>query len=186
MPKRLCDPRTPFLFFATGGRGLWLGAFGKVWLFRCQSGIRELWLEAFDKSEFFRCQSRSFRPRRRRVEESFSALVKQGKLYFFKSSQTSRERGNQLFRRVVVPSPLNPHPFLAATGGIPRAPYAITRNSWSFAPAPKNAVHFLYGAALHRPGEHPWTPVRRFFFLQPAVWGFGVSHSPKIHNESIS
>ena len=28
----------------------------------------------------------------------------------------------------------------------------------SFAPAPKNAVHFLYGAALHRPGERPWTP----------------------------
>ena len=28
----------------------------------------------------------------RRVEESFSALEKQGKLYFFKSSQTSRER----------------------------------------------------------------------------------------------
>ena len=41
--------------------GLWLGAFGKVWLFRCQSGIRGLWLEAFDKSGFFRCQSRSSR-----------------------------------------------------------------------------------------------------------------------------
>ena len=27
-----------------------------------------------------------------------------------------------------------------------------------FRAAPKNAVHFLYGAALHRPGEHPWTP----------------------------
>ena len=90
--KAPLDPRTPFLFFATGGLGLWLGAFGKVWLFRCQSGIRGLWLTAFDKSEFFRCQSRSSRPRRRRVEESFSALVKQGKLYFFKSSQTSRER----------------------------------------------------------------------------------------------
>ena len=38
--------------------GLWLGAFGKVWLFRCQSGIRGLWLTAFDKSGFFRCQSR--------------------------------------------------------------------------------------------------------------------------------
>ena len=43
-----------------------------------------------------------------------------------------------------------------------------------FRAAPKNAVHFLYGAALHRPGEHPWTPVRRFFFLQPVVWGFGL------------
>ena len=29
----------------------------------------------------------------RRVEESFSSLVKQGKTYFFKSSQTLRERG---------------------------------------------------------------------------------------------
>ena len=37
--------------------GLWLGAFGKVWLFRCQSGIRGLWLEAFGRSGFFRCQS---------------------------------------------------------------------------------------------------------------------------------
>ena len=27
-----------------------------------------------------------------------------------------------------------------------------------FRAAPKNAVHFLYGAALHRPGERPWTP----------------------------
>ena len=41
--------------------GLWLGAFGKVWLFRCQSGIRGLWLGAFGKSGFFRCQSRSSR-----------------------------------------------------------------------------------------------------------------------------
>ena len=37
--------------------GLWLGAFGKVWLFRCQSGIRGLWLGAFGKKRFFRCQS---------------------------------------------------------------------------------------------------------------------------------
>ena len=37
--------------------GLWLGAFGKVWLFRCQSGIRRLWLTAFGRSGFFRCQS---------------------------------------------------------------------------------------------------------------------------------
>ena len=27
-----------------------------------------------------------------------------------------------------------------------------------FRAAPKNAVHFLYGAVFHRPGEHPWTP----------------------------
>ena len=42
--------------------GLWLEAFGKVWLFRCQSGIRGLWLTAFGKSWLYRCQSRSFRP----------------------------------------------------------------------------------------------------------------------------
>ena len=35
----------------------------------------------------------------------------------------------------------------------------------SFASAPKNAVHFLYGAAFHRPGELPWTPVRRAFLI---------------------
>ena len=37
----------------------------------------------------------------------------------------------------------------------PWTPYVITRNSWSFASAPKNAVHFLYGAALHLPALLP-------------------------------
>ena len=58
-------PLKPAFFFPNSAplnSGLWLGAFGKVWLFRCQSGIRGLWLTAFDKSEFFRCQSRSSRP----------------------------------------------------------------------------------------------------------------------------
>ena len=53
-------PLKPAFFFPNSAplnSGLWLGAFGKVWLFRCQSGIRGLWLTAFDKSEFFRCQS---------------------------------------------------------------------------------------------------------------------------------
>lgn len=31
----------------------------------------------------------------------------------------SKERRNQFFRRVVFPSPLDPHPFLATTGGNP-------------------------------------------------------------------
>ena len=43
----------------------------------------------------------------------------------------------------------------------PWPPYVITRNSWSFAPAPKNAVHFLYGAALHRPAF--WPPLQSVF-----------------------
>ena len=46
----------------SGIRWLWLEAFDKSGLFRCQSGIRWLWLEAFDRSGFFWCQSRSFRP----------------------------------------------------------------------------------------------------------------------------
>ena len=37
--------------------GLWLGGFGKSWLFRCQSGIRRLWLTAFGKKRIFMCQS---------------------------------------------------------------------------------------------------------------------------------
>ena len=59
-----------------------------------------------------------------------------------------RERGNQLFRRVVFPSPLNPHPFLAATGGIPRTPYVITRKLRSFAFSPDNAVNFFLRSSL--------------------------------------
>ena len=66
MPKHPWTPYAmlpyliPAFFFPNSAplnSGLWLGAFGKVWLFRCQSGIRELWLGAFGKSEFFRSQS---------------------------------------------------------------------------------------------------------------------------------
>ena len=49
-------------------------------------------------------------------------LEKQGKLYFLQSSQTSRERGNQRFRCVGFPSPLDPHPFLTPTRGVPLDP----------------------------------------------------------------
>ena len=40
------DPRTPFLFFATGGLGLWLEVFDKSGFFRCQSRLRNsaFWL----------------------------------------------------------------------------------------------------------------------------------------------
>ena len=38
----------------------------------------------------------------------------------------------------------------------PWTPYVITRKLRSFAFSPDNAVHFLYGAVLHRPGERPW------------------------------
>ena len=67
-------PLKPAFFFPNSAplnSGLWLGAFGKVWLFRCQSGIRGLWLlfrcqsgirglwlTAFGKSGLFICQSR--------------------------------------------------------------------------------------------------------------------------------
>ena len=46
-----------FSAYGTSVLGLWLGAFGKLGLFRCQSGIRGLWLEAFGKLGLFRCQS---------------------------------------------------------------------------------------------------------------------------------
>ena len=36
---------------------------------------------------------------------AFAAFKKAGKFYFLQSSQNIRERGNQLFRRVVFPSP---------------------------------------------------------------------------------
>ena len=40
--KAPLDPRKPFLFFATGGLGLWLGAFGRSGFFRCQSTFATL------------------------------------------------------------------------------------------------------------------------------------------------
>ena len=60
-------------------------------------------------------------------------LEKQDKLYFLQSSQTLREK--------VSPLPI----YLPETHG-------------EFRAAPKNAVHFLYGAALHRPGGTPGPP----------------------------
>ena len=52
MPKRPWTPVRRFFFFATGGLGLWLGAFGKVWLFRCQSGIRGFGLRLLIRLDF--------------------------------------------------------------------------------------------------------------------------------------
>ena len=62
----------------------------------------------------------------------FAAFKKAGKFYFLQSSQNIRERGNQLFRRVVFPSPLDPHPFLAATRGVPLDPLcrALWHRAW--------------------------------------------------------
>ena len=71
------------------------------------------------------------------------AFKKAAKICFFKSRQTLRERGNQRFRcddAMVSPLPI----YLPET--------------LQFRAAPKNAVHFLYGAVFHRPGERPWTP----------------------------
>ena len=62
------------------------------------------------------------------------------------------ERGNQRFRCDGFPSP-----------------YLFTRNSWSFAPAPKNAVHFLYGAVFHRPGGTPGPP-----YAVPSLFEIGI------------
>ena len=82
----------------------------------------------------------------------FAAFKKAGKFYFLQSSQNIRERGNQLFRRVVI--------YLPETHG-------------EFRAAPKNAVHFLYGAALHRPGESPWTPYA--VLCGTELWGVAQS-----------
>ena len=46
------------LWNSAGCVRIWLGAFGKAGLFRCQSGIRGLGLTVFDKKRLFRCQSR--------------------------------------------------------------------------------------------------------------------------------
>ena len=43
--------------FSSAEFGALARAFGKVWLFRCQSGIRGLWLVTFGKLGLFRCQS---------------------------------------------------------------------------------------------------------------------------------
>ena len=110
---------------------LWLTAFGRSWLYRCQSrSFRPTFLPletpvlptALCQNSRIRHSPNSGTVRRNFMEESFSALEKQGKLYFFKSSQTSRERGNQRFRCVGFPSPLNPHPFLTPTRGAPLDP----------------------------------------------------------------
>ena len=64
-PWNVFPPLKPAFFFPNSAplnSGLWLTAFGRSGLFRCQSGIRGLWLGAFGKSGLFRCQSRSFRP----------------------------------------------------------------------------------------------------------------------------
>ena len=109
------------------------------------------------------------------------AFKKAAKICFFKSRQTLRERGNQRFRCDGFPSPLDPHPFLSPTRGHPWTPYVITRNSWSFASAPKNAVHFLYGAVLHRPVLLP--PLQSVFAKDTA---FFSAKAQKLQNSACA
>ena len=75
-------------------------------------------------------------------------LEKQGKLYFLQSSQTKGrgETNFQLFRRVVFPSPLDPHPFLAATRGVPLDPLCR---------ALRHRALLLWHRALGAKASHP-------------------------------
>ena len=63
----------------------------------------------------------------------------------------------------------------------PWTPYVITRNSWSFASAPKNAVHFLYGAALHLPALLP--PLQSVFAKDTA---FLSAKAQKLQNSACA
>ena len=150
----------------------------------------------------------------RRVEESFSALEKQGKLYFFKSSQTSRERRFGSLCNQVLPKTLrfslqrhktakscafcDSLPVLALELGTPH-PNSAPLNSglwlgafgkvWLF--RCQSGIRGLWLEAFgkkrfFRCQSTPGPPKPCFPYLMPAVWGFGGSHSPKIHNGSIS
>ena len=48
-------------------------------------------------------------------------------------------------------------------------PIYLPETHGEFRAAPKNAVHFLYGAVLHRPGEYPWTPYDLLFLFATGV-----------------
>ena len=59
-PWNVFPPLKPAFFFPNSAplnSGLWLTAFGRSGLFRCQSGIRGLWLGAFGKAGLLGCQS---------------------------------------------------------------------------------------------------------------------------------
>ena len=79
-------------------------------------------------------------------------LEKQGKLYFLQSSQTKGRGETNAFDAKVSPLPI----YLPETHG-------------EFRAAPKNAVHFLYGAALHRPGGSPGPP-----YAVPSLFEIGI------------
>ena len=53
------------------------------------------------------------------------------------------------------PLSLRPSPLPFTDQGAPLDPLCNHPKLCSFAPAPKNAVHFLYGAVLHRPALLP-------------------------------
>ena len=94
------------------------------------SWIRGLWLTAFGKAGFFRCQSRSFRPSRQASGGIlFWLLESKGNRAFKKAGKIQGKGETNAFSPLPIYLP----------------------ETLQFRAAPKNAVHFLYGAVLHRP-----------------------------------
>ena len=60
----------------------------------------------------------------------------------------------------------------------PWTPYVITRNLRSFAFSPDNAVHFLYGAVLHRPVLLP--PLHSVFAKETAFFSAKAQNCKKL------
>ena len=73
----------------------------------------------------------------------------------FKKAGKDKGEGKPTFSTRSFPLSLFIYPKLMESFGLL---LKIPETHGEFRAAPKNAVHFLYGAALHRPGESPWTP----------------------------
>ena len=81
----------------------------------------------------------------RRVEESCFGFLKAKETALLKKQAKFKGEGKPTLSMRWFPLSLSPLPIYLP-------------ETLQFRAAPKNAVHFLYGAVLHRPGEHPWTP----------------------------
>ena len=109
--------------------------------------------------------------------------TKAAKSCAFKKARKVKGEGKPTFSTRSFPLSLRPSPLPCGDRGNPPDPLCNHPKLCSFASAPKNAVHFLYGAALHRPGERPWTPYAvlcgtelRFLRLS-AGFCFGTRHT---------
>ena len=106
--------------------------------------------------------------RRSFMEESCFCFWKSKANSTFCKVVKQKGEGKPTFSTRSFPLSLRPSPLPCGDRGNPPDPLCNHPKLCSFASAPKNAVHFLYGAVLHRPAF--WLPLQPWFVKKTAFF----------------